>query len=391
MKNTHNIIITFLGLFFLLTACSNDDNTIQTTPIDTATTEQQKVFTEFWNIYDRHYPLMHRKSIDWQTIYDTYYSQITATTNDTQLLGIFQTIMGNVIKDGHSSITYNNTQEAGFEPEFNQNIENMIQNNTASKVNIIASSANNPYISYGTLLSNPNIGYINSKNFEPVNENDSEFNNFKSIVDEALTALQNKDGIIIDVRTNGGGQGPFAYYLAGRFFANSSPIQLIRQRIKITTGSTTAALGDWATTEFEGYADSRVEGGYVAGIFPEDNTIMASGSFQYTNKVAMLTSRGTASAAEYFTGAMKTQNHVRTIGDITFGIFAGSDIFTLTNGNGKWRTRVSTHDVEIMYNGFFQSFEGIGIAPDESLIPTTTQVNNGEDIHITAAINYITN
>lgn len=387
----YKIKLVFLGLFFLISSCSSDDNNIQTTTTDTATTAQQKVFEEFWNIYDRHYPLMHRKNIDWQATYDTYYPQITATTNDTQLFGIFETIMGTIIKDGHSSLTFNNSQEAGFEPEFNENIENMIQNNTASKVTIVASSANNPYISYGTLAGNSNIGYINSKNFEPVNESESEFNNFKAIVDEALTALQNKDGIIIDVRTNGGGQGPFAYYLAGRFFANGTPIELIRQRIKITTGSTTASLGNWATTAFEGYADSRVEGGYVAGVFPEDNTIMASGSFQFTNKVAVLTSRGTASAAEYFTAAMKTQNHVRTIGDITFGIFAGSDIFTLTNGNGKWRTRVSTHDVEIMYNGNFQSFEGIGITPDESIIPTTTQITIGEDVHINAAINYVIN
>lgn len=388
MKSMLKLILLVIVVNF--TACSNDDNTVQI-PTSTETTEQQKVFKEFWDIYDRHYPLMHRKSINWQTIYDTYYPQITATTNDMQLFGIFQTIMGTIIKDGHSSLTFNNTQDAGFEPEFNQNIENMIQNNIASKVNIVASSVNNPYVSYGTLVSNPNIGYINSKNFEPVNENDSEFNNFKAIVDEALTALQNKDGIIIDVRTNGGGQGPFAYYLAGRFFSNSTPIELIRQRIKTSTGSTTASLGNWATTEFEGYADARVEGGYVAGVFPEDNTITASGAFQYTNKVAVLTSRGTASAAEYFTGAMKTQTHVKTIGDTTFGIFAGSDIFTLTNGSGKWRTRVSTHDVEIMYNNTFQSFEGIGITPDESIIPTTEQVNAGNDVHMEAAVNYIIN
>lgn len=389
MKSILKLILLVIVVSF--TACSNDDNTIQTIPTSTETTEQQKVFKEFWDIYDKHYPLMHRKNINWQTVYDTYYPQITATTTDTQLLGIFQTVMGTIIKDGHSSLTFNNAQEAGFEPEFNENIENMIQNNTASKVNIVASSANNPYISYGTLVSNPNIGYINSKNFEPVNENDSEFNNFKAIVDEALTALQNKDGIIIDVRTNGGGQGPYAYYLAGRFFVNNTPIELIRQRIKTTTGSTTASLGNWATTEFEGYADARVEGGYVAGVFPEDNTITASGAFQYTNKIAVLTSRGTASAAEYFTGAMKTQNHVKTIGDTTFGIFAGSDIFTLTNGSGKWKTRVSTHDVEIMYDNTFQSFEGIGITPDESSIPTTAQVNAGNDVHIEAGVNYIIN
>ncbi|PHS07544.1 MAG: hypothetical protein COA88_08455 [Kordia sp.] len=391
MKNILKSILLLFLTISIATSCSNDDNGSISIPITVATTEQQKVFQEFWDIYDRHYPLMHRKSINWQTVYDTYYPQITSATTDTQLMGTFTTIMTTIIKDGHTDVVYNNSQEAYYEPPFNETIQEMIENNTPSKVTITASSTNNPYISYGTLNANSNIGYINAKNFEPINENESEFNNFKAIVDEALTTLQNKSGIIVDVRTNGGGQGPFAYYLAGRFFTNSTPIELIKQRIKTTTGSTIFSLGNWATEEFEGYPDARAEGGYIAGVFPEDNNITSSGNFQYTNKVALLTANGTASAAEYFTAAMKTQTHVKSIGDKTFGIYAGSDILILINGSGKWKTRVSTHDIEIKYNNTFQSFEGIGITPDELLLPTTAQINSGEDIHINSAVNYITN
>ena len=390
MNNLFKTTLTIISLLFITVSCNNDDN-INSTTNPVTTTEQQKVFQEFWDIYDRHYPLMHRKNIDWQTVYNTYYPQITNTTTDTELMGYFTTIMNDVIKDGHTDVIYNNSQEAIYEPPFNETLEEMVEDNTPSKVTIEASSINNPYISYGTLTSDSNIGYINSKNFEPINENDSEFNNFKAIVDEALTALQNKSGIIVDVRTNGGGQGPFAFYLAGRFFANSTPIEITRMRIKTTTGSTVSSLGDWATQEFEGYPDARAEGGYIAGVFPEDNTIASSGSFQFTNKVALLTANGTASAAEYFTAGMKTQSHVKSIGDKTFGIYAGSDILTLTNGGGKWKTRVSTHDVEVLYNSSFQSFEGIGITPDELILPTSAQVNNGDDVHLSAAINYILN
>ncbi len=385
MKRT--ILITiFMVLGLLSTVSCDKDNII--TP-NSNLSEQQKVFKEFWDIYDRYYPLMYRKNVDWQTVYDTYSSQITTSTTDMQLFQHINTIMTTVLKDGHSDVVYNNNQEAVYMPPFNENIFQMVQNNTAGKVNIVASSANNPYLSYGTLVSNSDIGYINSKNFEPVNENDNEFNNFKAIVDEALTALQSKTGIIIDIRTNGGGQGSYAFYLAGRFFENSEPLELFRKRIKTTTGSTESSLGNWVTEQFEGYPDPRVEGGYVAGVFPETNIVSQSGDFQYTNKVCVLTSKSTASAAEYFTVAMKTQNHVKTIGETTFGIFSGSDIFTLSNGSGKWKTRVSTQDVEVKYNNVFQSFEGIGITPDEVIIPTNAQVTSGEDVHITAAINYI--
>ncbi len=384
MKRTN--LITILMVFSLLFTMSCDKDNIMGP--NTKPFNPQKVFKEFWNIYDRHYPLMYRKNINWQTVYDTYYPEITKETTDIQLFEYLKTIMTTVIKDGHCELVYNN-QEAVYMPVFNENILQMVQENTPNKVNIVSNSAQNPYISYGTLVSNSDIGYINAKDFEPINENENEFNNFKAIVDEALLALKDKKGIIIDVRTNGGGQGSYAFYLAGRFFANSEPIELFRKRIKTTTGSTESSLGNWATEEFEGYPDPRVEGGYVAGVSPELNIVSKSGNFQYTNKVCLLTAKSTASAAEYFTVAMKSQSHVKTIGETTFGIFAGSDIFTLTNGNGKWRTRISTQDVEVKYNNVFQSFEGIGITPDEVIIPTNLQVINGDDVHITEAVKYI--
>ena len=39
----------------------------------------------------------------------------------------------------------------------------------------------------------------------------------------------------------------------------------------------------------------------------------------------------------------------------------------------------------------YQSFEGVGILPDELILPTPAEVSAGEDTHINAAINYILN
>ena len=384
--------VKFILFFFIIggtifSSCSKDDK-VTTIPSDNLS-EQQNVFQEFWNLYDLHYPLFHRKNIDWQEVHNTYYSQITATTTDSELFDIFNTIIATVIRDGHSSVTFNNIQETQFEPDFNQEVQSMIQNNREEQVNIVSSSANNAYLSYGTLVKDENIGYIHSKRFEPLSESDSEFAKFKSIVDEALQALQDKKGIVLDIRTNGGGQGQFAYYLAGRFFSESTPLDLVRMRYKLGTGSTEDALSDWVTTNFEGYPDSRAEGGTIGSIFTDDFTVSSSGAFQFTNKVAVLTSRGTASAAEYFTAAMKNQNHVKSIGNKTFGIFAGSEHVTFNSGNGKWNTRISVQDVELFYEGSYQSFEGEGITPDEVVLPTLDEVNNGTDVHIEAAMNYI--
>ena len=279
-------VIVFLS-FLVLVSCSKDD----TTKPQNTTNEKQEVFQEFWDIYDKYYPLMFRKNINWQTVYDDNYSKITSSTTDAQLLDRFTTIMTTIIKDGHTNLTYNNTEEIAFSPISNAEVINMIENNTGSKLNIVPESADNPYISYGTLVSNPDIGYINSKNFEPIEGNENEFDNFKTIVDQALIALRSKAGIIIDVRTNGGGQSSFAYYLAGRFFSTNTAIEFVRKRIKTSTGSTESSLANWATENFAGYPDDRVDGGYVAGIDISGFTITASGTFQYKNKVAVLTSK----------------------------------------------------------------------------------------------------
>lgn len=393
-----------LAISLSLAACGGSDsnNTTDTAQQGTATTtpanntnnssttevEAQKVFQEFWDIFDRYYPLMHRKNIDWQKVHDAHFTNINSATTNAELVKIVDDIMQNQLKDGHTFASFGQ-QRIGYEPKFTdsqQRLQKMLAN-TSKLVNLLDNSGQNTYIRYGTLKSDSDIGYIEAVTFEPANDNDAEFEVIKSEVDKALLALENSKGMIIDVRANGGGQVPAAYYLAGRF-ATNSPQELVRERYKVTTGSTEASLSGWVTQDFDGFTDSRAEGGTIASSETQSNHFQATGDSQYANKVAVLTSKMSASATEYFTAAMKSQAHVRTIGDTTFGIFAGSELLTL-NANKDWKVNLSVHDVEIKYKGEFTSFEGIGISPDETLYPTVQQVSAGEDVHIAAAIKYI--
>ena len=375
---------------------SNTTNTVQpestgtTNSSNTNTTESTavKTFNEFWQLFDRHYPLMSRKGIDWDAINQQNQTLLNSDTTEQELSDIIAGIIQNTLKDGHTSAQYKD-QEFGYEPEQTTGqarLEQMLAN-TDAQINYEASSIANPYISYGRLKVDNNIGYIKSKVFEPNSETDAEFEQFKQIVDKALTALQDTQGIIVDVRTNGGGSGEFAYYLAGRF-ATNAPVDVVRMRYKTTTGSSIASLSGWVTEEFQGYPDQRAEGGYMAPTDTYLNQFNASGDFQYANKVALLTSQYSASAAEFFTIALKTQEQVKSFGDKTFGIFSGSEMVTLTS-DPNWIVRISVHDVELKYKGEYQSFEGLGIPVDMPLFPTQQQVNSGQDIHLQAAINYI--
>ena len=402
MKLKRTIAIAGLSLF--LTACgsssSGSSNNSPVTPNKppVASDNQysaQTVFDEFWNIFDKYYPLMARKNINWQQVYDNESLKLNATTTREQLAQVIGNIVANTIKDGHTHAQYKQ-REFAFEPEQTseqQRLDQMLAN-TDALINFDQASVNNNYISFGTLKSDSSIGYIKSKVFEPSRDSDAEFNNFKQVVDRALQTLVNSKGIIVDIRTNGGGQGHFAYYLAGRF-ATDAPKDVVRMRYKASTGSTESALSGWVGTQignFDGYNDNRAfeSEGNVAATYDELNRFNASGDFQYAKKVALLTAKGSASAAEFFTVAMKSQNQVRSFGDTTFGIFAGSD-FLRFNSDKDWIVRVSTQDVEVNYAGKFQSFEGTGIKPDEVLYPTAQQITAGEDIHIQAAVNYINN
>lgn len=389
MKMYQTILAATISV--MLMACGGGSGKTSTpTPTPTVSEVQaQKVFKEFWDIFDRHYPLMHRKNLNWQQVYDNNVIKITNATSQDELSKLIGGIISNTLKDGHTSATYGQQQEFTYQPEptpAQSRLKSMLVN-TDPLINYDTSSVSNPYISYGTLKNDSNIGYIQSKTFEPVQQSDGEFGKFKQIVDQALTALQNTQGIIVDIRTNGGGQGQFAYYLAGRF-ATHVPQQVVRMRYKFTTGSTAASLSDWVTSEFQGYPDKRSDGGFIGGTGTELNQFTSSGSFQYNNKVALLTANDSASSAEFFTIAMKTQPQVRSIGDTTFGIFAGSEMIT-PDSDKQWKFRVSVHDVEVKYQEKFQSLEGIGIKPDETLYPTAQQVIAKQDVHIEAAIRYI--
>ena len=383
-----NSLLSSLLIFVLaFTSCKKNEDD----PTPSTGTAQQEVFKEYWGIYDRYYPLMARKGIDWQATYDANYSKITSSTTNDELFTILKNIMNTVVKDGHCHVEYNSIQDSYSPATVNQNLSDMVENNTPSLVQIEGGSDVNDYISYGTLISDSSIGYINSKTFEPITEdNDAEFIKYKKIVDEALNFLKNKDGIIIDVRMNGGGQSTFAFYLAGRFYSGAN-IAILRKRVKEKVGSTLSSLSDWKKQTFDGFADSRADGGRVAQVQPNDFIFSSSGDFQFSKKIAVLTSKNTASSGEFFTVAMKQNSEVETIGNLTFGIYAGSDIFTLKNGGGKWKTRVSVQDVEVLYDGDFKSFEGVGITPDQLLLPTKLDVDAGKDTHLEAAVSHINN
>lgn len=331
---------------------------------------------EMCSIFEEYYGLSERKQVDWQT---ECYNKDVGRNNVQIFKRVFTPLMEDVLKDGHTSIDYRD-QFATYEPNLSEYANKVLTKVNPSLISYKIKPSHNRYLAYGTLKQDPSIGYINSFNFEPEGELEEDYDLFVDLVDQALHDLKDKKAIVIDVRLNLGGQIPLAHYLAGQFIKQDS-VHVARYRVRNEDGQ----LTDWLSEEFMGYKDRRADGGYVAGVLPEDGYFHRATDHPYTKPVVVLTSEMTASSGEFFTAAMNTLPNVTILGSTTFGIFAGSDILTLRS-NPDFRVRLSVHDVEIQQDGQFISLEGKGITPDVRHELSPVDAEKGFDSQLAKAI-----
>jgi hypothetical protein len=124
-------------------------------------------------------------------------------------------------------------------------------------------------------------------------------------LDLALSRQRELPGLIIDVRTNGGGSDATALALAARFTSRTFAASYVQVR-----------NGPLAT-DLES---------------PTARTIAPRGTWQYVRPVVIITGRGGFSATESFVAAMRTLPNVTVIGDTTGGASGNPATFTLGNG-----------------------------------------------------------
>ncbi len=151
-----------------------------------------------------------------------------------------------------------------------------------------------------------------------------------ALMPQLLAALGNTEALIIDIRSNAGGQDDVAFAIAAYFTAE-------RRRVGAKYSRSFSGEGPLQEAWLE-----PVEG-YVS---------------PYLNPVAVITSDATASAAETFTLTMKALPRVIQVGESTAGMM--SDVLEKTLPNG-WEIWLA-NEVYLDANGV--SHEGTGITPD---------------------------
>ena len=255
-------------------------------------------FEELWKIIDERYCFLEYKEIDWDGLYTEYKKYISDDISDQELFNILGRMLDE-LQDGHVNLysdheaTYYTSWFDAYPRNFNEVI---LMHYLIGRYNTEGS------IRYAILEGN--IGYIHCENFSTAMSNDK--------LNTILGYMSECNGLIIDVRNNGGGSIGNATLLASHF---------TNQRKLI------------------GYIQHKTDKGHDSFSTPKAIYIDPSSGVYWSKPVVVLANRQTFSAGNYFVNIMRYFPQVTTAGDVTGG---GSGLpFTSELPNG-WGVRFST-------------------------------------------------
>ena len=346
MRKSIAIVILVVGLFW----CSCQDLFFNPEPENTP----PENFDLLWREFDQLYSLFDVKHVNWDSLYAVYRPQVTTATPPSALFDIMASMLS-VLNDGH---VYLISPFRGFAS--NEEAERTWRRNfTFSTVsgwylkNTEQSAGSGRFI-YGTVA--PGIGYLLITSFEDVDF--GAIDAWAKDIDNVVRDLSGNNGLIVDIRNNGGGDAFNAQYIARRF---------ADQRRLFSLGY---------TRNGPHHADRSS---------PYEWYTSPGGPIQFTRPIVLLTNRFTASAAERFAFSMKVLPYVTVVGDTTQGAMPHAVPRELPNG---WTYRVT---VGLVTAADGTIYEGVGIPPDIPVNITPADSAMHKDTILDAAIQKLSN
>lgn len=238
-------------------------------------------FDALWSELDRHYCFFKEKNIDWDEVGQRYLARLSEDMEATEFFDVCSEMLDE-LQDGHTNlsswfaVSYYRKWWTDYPQNFNLRLiqENYLNFDYTSGGPIIYK-----------LLENENVGYMHYSSFSS--------NYGMAFLDNMLYSMKDCDGLIIDMRDNGGGDLTTVNTLVSQF---------INEKI----------LGGYIQHKSGAGHDDFSEP-YAFYIEP------ATQHVRWLKRVVILTNRSTYSAANNFVGIMKSLPHVAVVGDITGG------------------------------------------------------------------------
>lgn len=325
MRKAAYIIMGFMLTFFCVSCVDEEE----------FSNDPKGNFEALWKIIDEHYCFFDYKNeaygLNWNEVYSRYSRQISDDMGSDWLFEVLGNMLGE-LRDGHVNMyaPFDNARYWSWKEDYPANFSDSLLRRYLGTDYKIASG-----LEYRKL--DDNIGYIYCPSFS----NGIGDGN----LDEVLLYLAPCNGLIVDVRGNGGGQLTMAERLAGRFTDETIVVGYMRHK-------TGPGHNDFSS--------------------PEEQKLKPSSGILWHKKVVVLTNRGVFSAANEFVKYMKCCPNVVVVGDKTGGGAGMPMSSELPNG---WAVRFSACP---MYDRDMQCTE-FGIEPDYNVQLTDEDFRRGED------------
>lgn len=329
-KYLYSFVGFFLGITLL--SCIRED---------VSGNSPQANFESLWKIIDEQYCFLEYKKqeygLDWDEVHERYAKRITASMGSEALFEVLSEMV-NELRDGHVNLhsSMASSQYREWFDAYPRNFSDSIQSIYLRKDYINSSG-----LTYQILENN--IGYIYCESFSD-GIGDGNLN-------QTLNRLAICDGLILDVRNNGGGNLTTAQKLASRF---------TNEKVLV------------------GYMCHKKGPGHTDFSEPKPVFLEPSDGIRWQKKVVVLTNRRSYSATNDFVNSMKLLPHVTILGDKTGG---GSGLpFSSELPNG-WSIRFSASP---MFDPEMNQLE-FGIAPDRKVDMISEDMRKGKDTMIELA------
>lgn len=312
------------------------------------------VFEYLWKEASLKYAYFDYKGVNWNDIREKYKTQVYDGMPKEDLFNVLAAML-NELKDAHVNLI-SPFNVSNYFPVFLNSPENFDDRlvlekyllRKPEKLYFTGPLANTIIDTLGL-----KIGYISYRSFlSEVSEKN---------MDYVLDRFAGTDGIIIDVRNNGGGSLSNVFTIGNRFTNIERKVYL-----------------------------SSYRKGPGANDFESEDGSFVSKDKNYIKRVAVLTNRGSYSATSFFALAMRTLPHVRVIGDTTGGGLGIPNGGELPNG---WTYRFSvsrTLSIEKDSLGNNYNWEN-GVPPHIKVGLDKALAEKGFDSIIERAFEYIKN
>lgn len=265
-----NIVILFFAAFL----CSCHE-------IEEWDNDAQGNFDALWTILDEHYCFFDEKGVDWNAVYEKYNAKVSNGMTEEELFLVCAGMLDE-LKDGHTNLSssFNTSYYRKWWSDYPQNYNERIIQEHYFNFNYRSTGG----IDFGILPEN--IGYMRYGSFS--------YGIGEGNLDNVLAYFSTCNGLIIDVRDNGGGDMTNVETLVRRFI----DCRTLAGYISHKTG--------------KGHNDFSEP--YPYYYEPAD-----AGRVMWGKPVVILTNRSTYSAANNFVSVMKSLPSVTVIGATTGG------------------------------------------------------------------------